>query len=257
MADGTLILHRGAREVTLEELGDVPAPPATKTWYPVSHSRVLSTVVDTLDAGGFSVQKQRLGLSADNARFFGVLDLAAHVAEGVLLSVGIRNSVDKTFPLGFCAGSRVLTCDNGAFHSELLVTRKHTVFGGERFAEAIAKAVGTLASFQKAEGSRIAAMRAQEICETQAESLILRAYDRDIVSHLALPKVISEWREPSHEDFRPRTVWSLFNAFTSALQERARSNPQAYALQSMKLYALLNPTERDHHGATNTPTIAV
>lgn len=255
MSDGSLILHRGAREVTLDELGDVPAPPATRTWFPISHARVLSTVVDTLDAGGFGIAKQSLALSADNARFFGVLRLCATVAEGVGLSVGIRNSIDRSLPLGFCAGQTVFCCDNLAFRSELLVTRKHTAFGGQRFAEAIAKAVGTLVAFQTAEGTRIAAMRSAEINETSAESLILRAYDQGIVSHLALPKVISEWRQPSHEEFQPRTTWSLLNAFTSALQERSRSNPQAYALQSMRLYALLSP-ERVIDG-TATSAIAV
>jgi hypothetical protein len=29
-----------------------------------------------------------------------------------------------------------------------------------------------------------------------------------------LPKVIEAWEEPKHEEFAPRTAWSLFNAFT-------------------------------------------
>jgi hypothetical protein len=29
-----------------------------------------------------------------------------------------------------------------------------------------------------------------------------------------LPKVIEAWDEPRHEEFVPRTAWSLFNAFT-------------------------------------------
>ena len=49
MATSTLILHRGAREVTREEFESLPVPPATKTWAPVSHSRVLDTAVATHD----------------------------------------------------------------------------------------------------------------------------------------------------------------------------------------------------------------
>jgi hypothetical protein len=30
---------------------------------------------------------------------------------GVSLAVGIRNSWDQSFPLGFCAGARVFVCD--------------------------------------------------------------------------------------------------------------------------------------------------
>jgi hypothetical protein len=31
--------------------------------------------------------------------------------------------------------------------------------------------------------------------------------------------VLHEWREPKHEAFQERNVWSLFNSFTEALKE--------------------------------------
>lgn len=238
-----LILHRGAREVSIEELGDVPAPAPTATWFPISHAAVLHGVTETLDAAGFGIERQTLALSQDNAKFFGVLRLRAMVADGVFLAAGIRNSIDKTLPLGFCAGQSVLCCDNLAFRSELLVARKHTTFGGVRFSEAIAKAVGSLSAFQQSEALRIAQMRDRSLDDTEAEALMLRSYERGLVSHLTLPRVIEQWREPPQEDFTPRNLWSLFNAFTGALQDRSRSNPQAYALQSMKLLAFLQPSE--------------
>ena len=30
---------------------------------------------------------------------------------------------------------------------------------------------------------------------------------------------MKEWRQPRHDDFKPRTVWSLFNAFTEVAKE--------------------------------------
>jgi hypothetical protein len=33
-----------------------------------------------------------------------------------------------------------------------------------------------------------------------------------------LPKVIEAWDEPRHDEFKPRTPWSLFNAFTEVLK---------------------------------------
>ena len=70
MATSTLILHRGAREVTREEFESLPVPPATKTWAPVSHSRVLDTAVATLREAGFTCVSTRLALSANGHRFF-------------------------------------------------------------------------------------------------------------------------------------------------------------------------------------------
>jgi hypothetical protein len=242
MVTSNLCLHRGARVVAREELNDVEAPAPTETWFPLRHSEVLDTVLGTLEASAFRVDKIRLSLSPDNARFFGTLDLATSVVGGTALAVGVRNSVDKTFPLGFCAGCRVFVCDNLAFCSELLVVRKHTLNGIVRFQEAIALAVRSLGQFQEAEAHRIQQMRGRRLSECQADSLMLRSYEQGIISLRTLPQVIDAWRKPAHPDFEPRTLWSLMNAFTGALKNRSMSNPQQFALQTIRLNALLNPS---------------
>lgn len=56
---------------------------------------------------------------------------------------------------------------------------------------------------------------------------------------MLLPKVVQEWREPSYPDFIDRTIWSLFNAFTTAMGSRQQSNPQQHASLTMKVYGLL------------------
>lgn len=145
---------------------------------------------------------------------------------------------NRSLPLGFVAGSRVLVCDNLAFRSDLLVARKHTRFGHTRFQEAICKAVSSLTQFKDAERLRIKRFSETAITDERAESVILRAYDQDIISHRILPRVIQEWRTPSFPDFQTRTLWSLFNAFTSALTEKAKSNPQQFASQTMRLNGL-------------------
>ena len=124
MITSNLLLHRGARVVTREEVDQIAAPPETKSWFPLRHGLVLDTVLSTLTEASFGIKGMQLSLSSDNARFFGTLVLATPIAEGTTLAVGVRNSIDKTFPLGFCAGCRVFVCDNLAFHSELLVARK-------------------------------------------------------------------------------------------------------------------------------------
>jgi hypothetical protein len=243
VADSNLCLHRGARVVSREELDAVEAPTHTETWFPLKHGDVLDAVLGTLEATDLRVQRLQLSLSKGNARFFGTLDLLSTVAEGVALAVGVRNSIDKTFPLGFCTGSRVFVCDNLAFRSELLVARKHTLHGGTRFREAIALAVQSLGVFRDAEAQRIERMRVFPLSDRHAESLMLQAYERGLVSHRVLPRVIGAWRQPTHAAFAGRNLWSLLNAFTGAIQDRARSNPQQFALQSMRLQALLCPPE--------------
>jgi hypothetical protein len=217
------------------------APPPEGRWFPVSHSRVLGTVKATLTDAGYQIREQKLGLSRDGHRFFGAMNLATQVADGVGLAVGIRNSTNKSFPLAFCAGQRVFCCDNLAFRSELLVKRKHTRFGEQRFNTAIASAVTSLDQFKAEEARRIDWMKATELLPEQADALILRAFERGIIGAHQLMPLIKEWREPSFEEFRPRTAWSLFNAMTTVLRPRAEKHPHEFAVQTIRLNALLTP----------------
>jgi hypothetical protein len=243
MASSALVLHRGARLVEEDELMAVKAPPPEGRWFPLSHGTVLKKVTETLKDAGYAIQRQQCGLSADNARFFGVLDLATTLVSGVTLSCGVRNSIDKTFPIGFCTGSRIFVCDNLAFRADLLVKRKHTRFGDVRFSQAIGEAVVKLGGFKDEEAARIRFMQSAEVTNDRADALMLRAFEKGIVSSPTLPAVIKEWREPSFEDFRSRTLWSLFNAFTTALRDKALKNPHSYAATTMRLSAHLSAGE--------------
>lgn len=234
-----LILHRGARPVERAELDLIEAPPPTDTWFPLRHSQVLSTVEETLGDAGFTITRSNLALSQDDARFFGTLDLSTPIIEGVTMTVGVRNSTDKTFPIGLCAGNRVFVCDNLAFSAEIYVAKKHTRFGQQRFHEGIATAVASLRKYQEVEANRIIAYRERDVDEPEAAACLLHAFEQGILTTRTLPQVIDEWRKPVLDDFRPRTAWSLFNAFTSALKER-QSNPAQFASLTMRVYRLLD-----------------
>src|SRR5262249_61967181 len=79
-----------------------------------------------------------------------------------------------------------------------------------------------------------------DLTADQADALILRAYEKGIIGAHQLPKVLHEWRNPTHEDFAVRTAWSLFNAVTAAMRDYAVSQPHSFAVQTMRLNGLLD-----------------
>jgi len=126
----------------------------------------------------------------------------------------------------------VFICDNLAFRSDLMVRRTHSPQGIANFSNDIATAVLELASF-----------RDTVMPDERADSLILRAaIDRGVIPLRAIPHVVREWKEPRHEQFAPRTAWSLFNAFTSAFATLQEPNPAELARWTMRLSAMLSPT---------------
>jgi hypothetical protein len=247
------MLHKGGRLCSPDELKAVPTPPPEGRWHPVAHAAVLDTVATTLAGAGYAVKSQRLALARDGKRFFGTLDLTTPLTpEGtVALAVGVRNSTDKSFPLGFCAGSRVFVCDNLAFNAELLVKRKHTRFAALRWNNEIAEAVQKLPGFALAEEARIARLMTTFLTDDQALALLVRAMETHVIAAPTIPKVLAEWRAPKCDygtGERP-TAWKLLNCFTTVLGKRAVSNPAEYAGQTIRLNALLTSSEADHEQA--------
>jgi hypothetical protein len=60
-----------------------------------------------------------------------------------------------------------------------------------------------------------------QLTEVTAKLIIYRAFiesDLEVPKHLARP-VHDLYFSPQHEEFQPRTLWSLSNAFTSAFKE--------------------------------------
>jgi hypothetical protein len=235
----TLIKHCGAREVTWGDLDQIQTPPPTETWFPLSHSQVLGSVVQTLDEAGFGVQSLSLAVTADDARFFGTLQLKSEILPGVGLAVGVRNSIDKSLPIGFCCGQWVFVCDNLAFSSEVVITKKHTRFGESRFNEGIASTVAGLVQYRDAEAKRIELLRTTDLSPDRANSLILQAYEGGIIGARLLPDVIQAWRQPRHPEFRERTAWSLLNAFTEVLKDRQHRQPSRAAHETITLQKLI------------------
>jgi len=63
--------------------------------------------------------------------------------------------------------------------------------------------------------------RAQQLSAEEAKLTIYRAFiegDLEVPKHLAR-RVHELYFNPQHEEFEPRTTWSLSNAFTSAFKE--------------------------------------
>ncbi len=242
--ESKLMLHRGGKVATRDEVFGIQAPPATDTWHPVSHGIVLAKVEETLGAAGYIIVRQQLGLSHGGDRFFGVLDLESAILDGIRLALGLRNSIDKSFPYGLAGGTRTFICDNLALTGDwdaLTISRKHTRFGEQRFAEAISHGINQLGQYRDHENRRITVMRETAITDQAAESFILRAYEAELLSHRVLKDVIHCWRSPGY-DWGGPTLWALYNAMNTPLQRKAVTNPQMFSYQTQKLMELVSPT---------------
>ena len=217
------LLHGNGDEVSYDELKAVPVPEATKTYTPIPHVELLNAVTREVTSSGLMIAHQTLALSHSRSgnygdRFFGLLEIEGENGQGFRTAVGLRNSADRVFPCGLCVGSRVLICSNLAFSAEIVVARKHTSRIRMDLPRLINEAVGKLGDLREYQGKRIEAYRNTPITDSQFHDLDIRALDAKVLAASKIPFVLRAFREPEHEEFRERTVWSGFNAFTSSLR---------------------------------------
>jgi hypothetical protein len=121
----TLMLHVNATEVEYGALRELETPPATQSHVPIPHFRVVDLVKTAVGMYGHEIVGEHHGITEDGARYFGLLSLKSSYT-GYEDTLGLRNSHDKSFPVGIGFGSRVFVCDNMAFIADTVIKRKHT-----------------------------------------------------------------------------------------------------------------------------------
>ena len=130
-------------------------------------------------------------------------------------------------------------CDNLCFDAEIVVSARHTKHGADRYVEGITNAAFSLHGFAIGANARIMRFRDCDLTDDLANSLILQTYRRGIVGARLLPKVCDAWEKPRHEEFEPKTMWSLQQAFTEALKPRQQQRPAEAAAQTIRLQRFL------------------
>ena len=237
-----IMLHKGGHSVDRSQLSLVDCPEPTETWYPIPHDTVAQHALHVMALHGYSVKKEQWALSGRGGEMmFGVLDTTCQIqGKDIALSVGLRNSVDKSFAMGFCAGSRVFVCDNLAFSAELIVNRKHTKFGLDAFKRSIYDAATSLDSFVLTEGDRMRRWQDMKVTSSQRDNVILKSLESTVFPKTMLADIFREQVSPTYPEFRDGSAYGLFNNFTTALRERAFKRPNEHSGRTQLLTAIID-----------------
>jgi hypothetical protein len=214
----TLILHCGAKAATREEVDSIATPHGTDTWSPIAHGEFADAVEASLSGTGLAPKSADYGLTRDGARLFGLFTLAGEHPD-YALTVGFRNSHDKSFAASVCCGSRVFVCDNLSFAGEVTITSKHTKHLKKRLNRIVCEAVEKLTAKRALVERRIALYKETEVRgQSHLHDLVLRSFRAQAIPAQAIAHVIKEFEEPRHPEFRDWNVWSLQNAVTEVLK---------------------------------------
>jgi hypothetical protein len=162
-------------------------------------------------------------LTPDGARYFGLLSLRSPYGD-YTDTVGLRNSHDKSFPIGIAFGSRVIVCDNLAFIGDHVIRRKHTLKAKRELPGLVAEIVQPLQEQRSRQNERLAYYQRIPLDDRAADHAILTMYRENIIGVQRIGDVLDQWERPQH-DWGEKTGWRLFNAATFALAGKVAERP--------------------------------
>jgi hypothetical protein len=197
----------------------------------------MDSVEDQLRKRGYRVHNSTCLLSHGGARFFGTVSISNRENLGYRRMVGLKNSHDKSLAAGLVAGAKVVVCSNGSFFGdEIALSRKHTSRLFEDLDERIEAGFSRIFEEWERNDLRVMSYREHELDDKEAHDLVIRSVDAEAIPPSAIPRVLQEYRTPWHEEFVPRTAWSLFNGFTEIL----KSKPHLLADRTRTLHGVFD-----------------
>lgn len=215
----TLIAHCGASKVDREFLKTLPLPEATRTHQPIPHLQIVEALEETLSFRHIQVMREEFAVTPDGMRCFGLLQLE-YEYEGVNFAIGFRNGNDKSMRLALTVGYRVFVCDNMAFKGDFHpVLAKHS--SSINIIDLISVGVDKIQRNFEPLKRQINDWRDYRLDDRYTKEII---YDAFLNSKLGLPRTLlpeihRHYFEPVIDEFKPRSLWSLSNAFTSSFKE--------------------------------------
>ena len=236
--------------VDFEEVEKVPTPPVeyrkkenangerAVSYQPIAHHEVVDRTKGFLNQNGFTIQDEVHSLARGNQHYFGLfaVDHPNREASDRGCVVGIRNSHDKTFPAGLCAGDAPFVCDNLIFTNTIKLARRHTRNILNDLDTTINRAIGKLFNFWHGQDQRIEAYKNRSIGNVLAHDLIIKAVRAGALPKSKVLDVADQWESSDHIEFRDRNVNSLYNAFT----EVYKGNLVALPNRSDALHSVLD-----------------
>ena len=247
-------LHICGGNRTLVDYGEVekvPTPPVSyrskpnkKTGelavshQPIAHHELVERTKGFLDSNGFIVQDEVHSLARENNHYFGLfaVDHPNRAASDRGCVIGLRNSHDKTFPAGLCAGDAPFVCDNLIFTNTIKLARRHTRNILQDLDFTINRALGRLFGFWHGQDQRIEAYKNVELSNSEANDIVIRACKAGALPKSKIMDVVNQWESSDHPEFWDRNINSLYNAFT----EVYKGNLVALPNRSDALHSVLD-----------------
>lgn len=222
LLDSQLCIHTpGSHFVAYEALRNLPEPESMGSRHlPVPHWKLVDTIRDQVADRGWTVHKEKLGISQKGKRLFGTMQLRGpDTMDGMDTCFGFRSSTNQSFAIRGVAGSRIFVCDNLVLSGdEFVLNRKSTTL--LNLPQMVSVALNKFIDQGKQLLLDIDLMKQNWIDNQTAKLRIFNLFHQGAMPLHLFDNVCGNYFSPQdeHVDCQPRTMWGLHNACTRAIK---------------------------------------
>lgn len=216
----SVLLHCGSKQVTRQEVEAVPVPEYTDTWKPVPYADAIGYLYEQIEEHlGLSVRAEMYGLNKTGNQLFASLMLDTG-DKGASLSMGLRQSYDKSLALGTVAGEHTFVCDNLCFSGEAFhVVRKNTVNVWGDFCRLVCEQVQKALSHYRDIRVQNDALKTVPCSLHHGYEILGVALGEGVLTSTQASVAFGDWQTPRYEEFSERNLHSLYNCTTEGLKK--------------------------------------
>lgn len=234
----------GRKNNTLKEIEAVVTPDATDSHHPIAHISLIKMIKACFKLAGLKVTEQQHQLDRGGLRYFGGFALEGEglKSDDKRMVVGLRNSHDKAFAAGVCAGLSMTVCSNLWFSSDEKLSRRHTKNIPRDINRVLSNAVARIRANWTTMEERIEAYKTIKLTRQLAADLLVSLVDAKAFTARDIYPTIKEFEAPgfsvatskqyaglSADDKAAKiieletahgggTLWTLHNAITENLK---------------------------------------
>lgn len=220
----TLMRERGSRLATRAEVEAVVVPAHTRSYRPVPYRQAIGFIheqIHKIHTGPDVTIKEQYTLNANGQQLFALatVGFGGEQQSESPLAIGLRQSYNKTLPLGVAVGQQVIVCDNLCFSGDAFkVVRKNTTNVWSDFAELVTRQVEGAFDVWCGMKADVERLMATPCHQDRGYALLGGLVGAELLTPTQVTVAFGDWRTPRHTEFAPRTMWSLYNCVTEALK---------------------------------------
>lgn len=217
-------------------LCQVELPLATRSYAPIPHADLIKTMVEGVNNKGYEITGKRYWQNGTGTQLIGRYELN-HTDTDMAMSIGFKNSYDKTMSAGCVAGAQVIICSNGMLKGDFVFKRKHTGTAHEEMLDHIKESIDySVVNFERLCQSRDT-MKNFDMSQDMVNELVGKLFiEQEILRAEQLGIFKKEFKAKDQTfDYGvdKLSAWNIYNLCTYAVDQK--TVPTLYVNQHGKL----------------------